>query len=294
MRVRVAPGRLYQGAGAAITHERAGTRRRWIVLAAVGAVVLAGVGYALLPRLAAPLGRTLAALPMWSAPVQVAGNEYLSTEEVRKAAGLGERAAFWSVDLDSVRARLVRRPRIRDARVTRRLDGAVRIEIDERLPIALLSLSRLTEVDRDGRALPALARGAVPELPVVCGLAAPKRGKVSAAHLGRALRWIEALGAPEVGLGGRVSEVDVTSGERTEVVLAPEGVRLLLPREPERRDALVALRVVLADLQAKGRTAETIDCRAEGVAVVRPAPVTVPASRLDGGTTAATADAGSM
>jgi hypothetical protein len=213
---------------------------------------------------------------------------------VRKASGLGERVSFWRVDLDSARARLVRRPRIRDARVTRRLDGAVRIEIDERLPVALLPLSRLTEVDKDGRALPALAKGVVPELPVVRGLGAPRKGKVSASELGRALRWMQALGASDVGLGGRISEVDVSSGEHTEVVLAPDGVRLLFPAEPDRRESIAALRVVLADLEAKGRIAETIDCRAEGVAVVRPAPQQAPASREGGSTEEPSADADAM
>jgi hypothetical protein len=293
-RIRVAPGRLYQGMGSGVAHRGGAARGRGVVVVAAGTLVVAGAGFVLLPRLAAPLSRALAALPLWSAPVQVAGNEYLSSEEVRKAARLEERASFWRVDLEAVRARLVQRPRIRDARVTRRLDGAVRIEIDDRLPVALLPLSRLTEVDRDGRALPALARGAVPELPVVRGLGAPKKGKVSAADLGRALRWIEALGASEVGLGDRISEVDVSSGERTEVVLAPDGVRLLLPAEPDRRESLAALRVVLADLEAKGRIAETIDCRAEGVAVVQPAPERAPVVREGGSTAEQPADAGAM
>jgi hypothetical protein len=83
---------------------------------------------------------------------------------------------------------------------------------------------------------------------------------------------VRRLADPALALAGRVSEIDVSRAEVTNVVLAPHGTRLLLPAEAKEADALPAVRVVLADLAARGVEAATIDCRARGLAVVAPVP----------------------
>jgi hypothetical protein len=110
----------------------------------------------------------------------------------------------------------------------------------------------------------------LPDLPVVTGVALPANGKVKDSDWARAVRWVRRLADPALALEGRVSEIDVSSAEMTRVVLAPKGARLLLPREAREADGLAALRVVLADLAARGVEAATIDCRARGLAVVEP------------------------
>jgi cell division protein FtsQ len=215
-----------------------------------------------------PLARATACIHLGRAHVTVSGLEYLSPAEVLQAAGLSATEPFFGLDLERARRRLLRHPRVRTASVERRLNGELAVVVRERLPVALVHCGRLAEVDADGRVLPPLVGGEVPDLPVVTGLAAPVEGWVRDSSFARAVRWVRALGSPEVGLLERVSELDVGAAQETRVVMSPTGVRVLLPAEPDDVEQLSAVRVVLADLAAKGRRAALIDCRARGQAVV--------------------------
>lgn len=258
---RGGPGAGSPGAGGRRALARAA--RLGLALALVAGVAAAGWHWR------APATRALARLRPGRAPVAVSGLEYLSPAEVLKAAGLGPTEAFFKVDLERARRRLACQARVREARVERWLDGRVHITIVERVPAVLVPLGRLTEADGAGRLLPPLVGGVVADLPVVTGLAAPRGGWIREPGYARALRWVRALAAPEVGLGGRVSEVDVAAAAETRVVLSPSGVRVLLPDEPDDVEELSALRIVLADLAAKQQEPVLIDCRVRGQAVVR-------------------------
>ena len=216
------------------------------------------------------LVRGVSALDLGRAKVTVSGNEYLSPDEVRQASGLPERVSFFRVDLDKARTRLLKNRRVKEARLSRRLNGEVRLDITERVPVALALYGKPTEIASDGTVLPPLVSGVLPDLPVVTGLSGPSGGKVGDPDWARAVRWVRRLDDPSLALAGRVSEIDVSDEATTAVVLAPRGTRLLLPAEAREADGLAAVRVVLADLQARGVEAATIDCRARGIEVVQP------------------------
>jgi cell division septal protein FtsQ len=216
------------------------------------------------------LERGFSSLDLGRARVTVSGNEYLSPDEVRLASGLPERVSFFRVDLDKARTRLLKNRRVWEARLSRRLNGEVRLDITERVPMALALYGKPSEIALDGTVLPPLVSGVLPDLPVVTGLSAPSGGKVGDPDWARAVRWVRRLDDPSLALGGRVSEIDVSDAATTAVVLAPKGTRLLLPAEAREADGLGAVRVVLADLQARGVEAATIDCRARGLEVVEP------------------------
>ena len=215
-------------------------------------------------------------LELGRARVTVSGTEYLSPDEVRKASGLPERVSFFRVDLEKARTRLLKNRRVLEARLSRRLNGEVRLDITERVPAALALYGRPTEIAADGTVLPPLVSGVVPDLPVVTGLSGPQGGQVTDPDWARAVRWVRRLDDPSLALAGRVSEIDVSDEATTSVVLAPHGARLLLPAEAREAQGLAAVRVVLADLTTRGVEAATIDCRAHGIAVVEPALGKVP------------------
>lgn len=265
---------LYRGAALwAPDPRRVRARRR----AGVGlAVLVAGLaGFFLV---VSPLGGAArSTLAVWAervhlgeAAVAVRGNEFLSEADVRRAAGLGERASYFGADLDAARERLASHPRVRDAGASRRWDGKIVLEIEERMPVALLPRRRPVEVDAEGRLLPPLAEGAVADRPIVRGLRETAKGVLADPDWERALAWMEALAAPEIQLLGRLSEIDVGDDGMTRLVLSPRGTRVLLPAETTDRTRLAALRIVLADLKGKNLEAETIDCRAARMVVVRP------------------------
>lgn len=275
--VRIGVASRYRGTSLADSGEgrarHAPAPRKPRGVAFIGAVVVLavvlGVGLWLGRHV---IARGVALLGLGRAHVTVSGNVYLSPEEVIASAGLAERVPFFRVDLDKARGKLLRHKRVRDARLSRRLDGEVHVDVSERVPVALALAGRPLEVATDGVVLPPLVGGVVPDLPVVTGLRPPSGGKFADDDWPRAVRWVRRLADPALALEGRVSEIDVSQEDETRVVLAPRGTRLLLPAEARVAANLAALRVVLADLAARGVEAVTIDCRARGLAVVQPAP----------------------
>lgn len=251
---------------------------RRLILIVAGLVVIGVAGFAATSPVAKKLwqqaGVVAEKLHLGEAEVVVTGNRYLSDEEVLAAAGLESRVSFFDVDLETATASLGENRRVRQAQVERRFNGQIRVKIDERKPVAVVSGHNLREVDREGRVLPPLVKGAVADLPVICGLDAAKKGTLVDSDFHRALIWLDALAEPGIGLSGRISEIDVGTRSETRIILDPDGIPVLLPTEPGSLESLCALRVVLADLEARGIKAVRIDCRANGMVVVRPAPGT--------------------
>jgi hypothetical protein len=106
-----------------------------------------------------------------------------------------------------------------------------------------------------------------------------RAGKTIAdARFARALRHLDALARPEVGLLQPVSQIDVSSATTTIVTLAPDGIDVLLPAEPAALRTLSSLRVVLSDLGSRGLSASRIDLRGEQVVAVRPIPTAASAA----------------
>jgi hypothetical protein len=247
------------------------------VLAVAAIAAISGVG----EKLWRQVGVLAAGLHIGEAEVVVDGNRYLSDEEVLAAAGLEQHVSFFDVDLDSAAASLEASTRVKRVQLERRFNGKIRVRIEERIPVAVIGGRDISEVDREGLVLPPLVAGAVADVPVIRGLDAPRKGTVEDADFHRALDWLDALAEPGIGLSGRISEIDVQGSGETRIILDPDGTPVLLPANPGSLESLCALRVVLADLESRSIKAVRIDCRADGMVVVRPAPGTWTAKETD-------------
>jgi len=272
---------VYQGR-ALWTSPRKGPRRLklgWLFLLAL---VAAGAAWTARDALA----KTLPWRAVFTVrTVEVQGETYLSESEVRTAAGLAKPIDFARVDLAQAEKKLRKQSRIERVSVERALPRRIVIKIVERKPALIVRGGRLFETDRRGVILPPLSSGVTPDVPLVSGVRVKdaRAGKrITDPAFARALRQLDALLAPEVALGHPVSEIDVSDAGTTVVTLAPDGVDVLLPAEPQTPRMLSALRVVLADLANRGETASRIDLRGEEVIAVRPIPAAAaPADTAD-------------
>ena len=272
---------VYQGR-ALWTSPRKGPRRLkagWLLLLAL---IAAGAAWSARDALA-KTGPWRAVFTVKT--VEVQGETYLSESEVRTAAGLAKPVDFARVDLAQAERKLMKQSRIERASVERELPRRIVIRIVERKPALIVRGGRLFETDRRGVILPPLSSGVTPDVPLVSGVRVKdaRAGKrITDPAFARALRQLDALLAPEVALGHPVSEIDVSDAGTTVVTLAPDGVDVLLPAEPQTPRMLSALRVVLADLANRGETASRIDLRGEEVIAVRPIPAAAaPADTAD-------------
>lgn len=204
--------------------------------------------------------------------VRVEGLHYLDAARVRAIAGIQEGADLIAVDPVRARQALLLSPRILRADVDRELPRDVRIRIVEREPVLLVQHGTPWEVDSSGVLLPPLADGAVADVPLLAG---PRFDGVRAGaqirtpEVQRGLAWVAALSQDELQLGGQVSQIGVSDPDATELQLM-NGTRVLTPAWPPGVRELSALRVVLADLQHRGMSAEVVDLRFHDQVIVRP------------------------
>ena len=209
--------------------------------------------------------------------VQVAGNAYVSKEAILAQLGDLSRQSLLAVDGDALAKRLLAHPRLRAAHVRRGLNRQLTVEVEERRPVALLSAGALVELDRDGYALPPIARGALPDLPVLTGVTSrlPAPGtRLKSPGLEAALSILTGLASEDPECLAMISQIDLSASpicrihlvDRPQVVVAHAGA--LTPAK------LSGLRSVLEDLDRRGRQQVEVDLRFEGQLVVRDLPAT--------------------
>ena len=169
--------------------------------------------------------------------VEVRGSRFLSEGEVRELLGPAVGENILNLDIDSLKARLRTSPWVADATVTRTLPDTLRVEVRERVPLALAELERLYLMDGDGGLIDIYGpRTAAFDLPIVRGLqrAEPEDRRARAIVAGGLLRDLGDLGA-------EVSEVEVEKNGDLRVVLRGAGEVVRMGAPPYRTRLLTFL-----------------------------------------------------
>lgn len=102
--------------------------------------------------------------------LDVSGNRRLSADEIRAASGLALGQNVFRADLDEAARGLEQIPWVRRAQVVRVLPRTVQIRVEERTPVAQVSLGTLYLVDEDGELFKRASPRDGVDLPVVTGL----------------------------------------------------------------------------------------------------------------------------
>jgi cell division septal protein FtsQ len=185
--------------------------------------------------------------------IELVGVRHLDPDAVIGALRLGPAASVWD-DLDALTTRVRRLQGVADARVVRRLPGALKVFVREVEPVAFVPGPRgMMVVDAAGRALSFDPARSAPDLPVA-----------ATADTGL------------IGLLARVQETDpelfheVTAARRVrrDVVLEL-GARRLLLRGDAGPEVIQGVALVAQHLAARGRTYAELDARYTGQVVVR-------------------------
>ena len=204
-----------------VRRQRRGPIARSMVavnVAAVGlvAVVLSWMGYS----------RVMASPRLRVTHVEVRGGHFLSEGEVRELLGPAVGENILSLDIDDLKTRLRKSPWVADATVQRSLPDTLRVEIDERAPVALAEIDLLFLMDADGALIEVYGpRTAAFDLPVVRGLAGlePDERRERARRVAVLLSDLDELST-------ELSEIRVEpSGDIEAVLRSGEVVRLGAP-----------------------------------------------------------------
>ena len=231
-------------------------RRRGWTSRAVLALQLGGALLVALSGLWTAYSKVMASERLRVARVEVRGGHFLSEGEVRELLGPAVGENILNLDIEALKGRLRASPWVADATVSRTLPDVLRVEIRERVPLALAEMDRLYLMDGDGALVDIYGpRTAGFDLPIVRGLA-----KIDAeARRDRAARAGSLLS--DLGeLAAEISEVEVEPSGDLRVVLrgAGEVVRMGAPPYRSRFVTFLGLR---QELRERCPRAEYFDLR---------------------------------
>ena len=150
-----------------VRRGRRGWSGRAVVMLQVGGVAALSVA-----ALWAGYARVMASDRLRVGRVEVHGSRFLSEGEVRELLGPAVGENILSLDIDSLKGRLRSSPWVADATVRRTLPDTLQVEIQERVPVALVEADGLYLMDGEGTLIELFGpRTAGFDLPIVRGLA---------------------------------------------------------------------------------------------------------------------------
>ncbi len=191
--------------------------------------------------------------------VEVRGSHFLSEGEVRELLGPAVGENILLLDIAALKARLRSSPWVADATVIRTLPNIVRVDIRERVPLALAEVDRLYLMDGDGALVDIYGpRTGVFDLPIVRGLL----GVDEVSRRERARR-AGVLLSDLAELGQEISEVFVEPSGDLSVVLRGPG-EVLLFGDPPYRSRFLTFLSLRRELAEKAPGAEHFDLRFRG------------------------------
>jgi cell division protein FtsQ len=154
------------------------------------------------------------------AKIEVRGAQRMDEMPVSDIAVKYVDRSMLSVDLDKVRAEVMKLGWVKDARVSRRLPDALIVEVVERQPVAVWQHDgQLRLIDASGAVLSGVSPDAIPDLPLVVGPDANRQTE-ALARLMDAAPALKPLLAGATWVGNRRWDLRFQSGEQ---LLLPEG-----------------------------------------------------------------------
>ncbi|HXB57801.1 MAG TPA: FtsQ-type POTRA domain-containing protein [Vicinamibacteria bacterium] len=197
--------------------------------------------------------------------VEVRGSHFLSEGEVRELLGPAVGENILGLNIEALKTRLRASPWVADATVGRTLPDTLKVEIRERVPLALAEVERLYLMDGDGALIDVYGpRTAAFDLPIVRGLGGVE-GEDRRERAQRAGTLLRDLGE----LSAEVSEVFVDGAGDMRVVLKGAGEVLLMGSPPYRRRFLTFLGL-RRDLAERAPGTAAFDLRFRGRIYARP------------------------
>jgi cell division protein FtsQ len=206
-------------------------RKKRIARAALSAVKLVLFGAALAVLVVHVLGY-LHSSPRFSiAHIGVNGNAHATAHAVIQKSGIVEGENIFRFSLADSKAAIEEIPRVRHARVERKLPDEIYIEITERRPLALLLSRDLLCVDEEGEIFAKFHSSEKIDAPIITGraLAGLRVGDtVKAEGIAEALEIIRIMNEMDVQQNIRISEINIDDPANILMVEQRSGANILI------------------------------------------------------------------
>jgi len=176
--------------------------------------------------------------------IRIHGAKSSTRDELLALSGLGggRRTNLLLMSGEELSSRIATHPRVRWAEVQKVYPGMVQIQVEERVPFAILATSPMFLVDRDGVAMDELGAASfkdLPPLPFISGIpgTAVTLGQPIASPLVAPLMRIwQTLAQAAPGIASRLAELHVAEDGDGLVFVMNQGTRLVLGQAPGPRE----------------------------------------------------------
>ncbi len=204
----------------------------------------------------------------------VEGNLYMEEEKILSLSGIKPGVNIFSIDLRSSANEIVSDPMVRDAVISMRIPNAAVISIEEREPVALISVDRIYTVDEESTLLPAIPPERMPSLPIFtwdevrrpsCEVGKP----IESVALKRAVSLLKSIAEVDPIFLLEISEVKLSENSLPVLYLMDGGVEVRWG-EGDTAEQIASLRAVMRELSSSSRSAVYVDLRFKGQVVVMP------------------------
>lgn len=204
--------------------------------------------------------------------IRVTGCAKATEAELLKMAGLDFGTSLLKLNLKEVSSHIAQHPWVEKAKVRRDWSRkALIIEVQEKVPRALILLDDLYLLDRQGALIKKATLRERADFPVLTGLKKPEvtgGNQQGTALVREALRLLEHLGERKMFTPGEVSEIHISKGQGLTIFTLREGIPIRLG-SGDFRDKLDRLEKVLPDLRPKAAAVEYLDLQYPRKVVVK-------------------------
>jgi cell division protein FtsQ len=159
--------------------------------------------------------------------IEIRGNELLSTRQVEKQSHLKTGVSIWDVDLKQVTKDIEQHPLVEKAVVSRRFPGTIRVEIEEKKPVALVSSKgKVFCLDEHATVMPTVP-GRAYDFPMLTGLPPmdiiPGR-RLRGPQVQKGMDFLSTVKKERPAFLAQISELAFNGPDGMMLVLAPKAV----------------------------------------------------------------------
>ncbi|MFC1650678.1 cell division protein FtsQ/DivIB [Candidatus Latescibacterota bacterium] len=203
--------------------------------------------------------------------VDVNGAEYIDYEEILNAAAIEIGGNIFEVDLRTVSETLENEFIAEDFTVYKRLPNSIRINVNEKTPVALLNMKELIGVDKNGVPLPHIGAELAQNLPILTGIGTVSSLSDSAAieRLKAGLDLLEKIKDKAPSTYKRISEINVSNMSTLGISLIDNGLEVIIGEKDWIRKIPV-LDKVINEITMNRKAVKAVDIRfGEKIIVVK-------------------------
>ena len=240
--------------------RRASRRMVLVALRWMGAVTVLAILVAAGFWTAAAAGR---ASELAVSRILVEGNNRLAEGEILEALGLHPGSNILTLDLDTLKQKLLLSAWVKDVELARILPATLTLKLEERVPLGIAVVDRLYLIDASGVFLDEMGPGYGDlALPVVSGLT-DQRGESLPGRSELAGRVLSALAA-DARLESAVSEIDVSGGADSIKVWLRHPPLAIIGGEVDLASRLQEIVPLTEEIQKSFSSVDAVDVRFQG------------------------------